>query len=380
MGWIDDHAARIAAHAERELAALVAVSSPSVDAEAAEEAIAVTIALLPPEAEVERIRCSTPECVDDLLATVRGTGTARLLLVGHLDTVIGHDDHRAMHVDGDVWTGSGTVDMKGGDVIAIGVMRALAERPELFAEAALLLVVDEEWRSAPFLHNARFAGFDACLCFEAGELDEHGREAVVVKRKAAAAIEVRATGLSAHSGVDPDAGRNALLALADLARTITDNHHAPGGPERLTVVPTLMQAGEGLNVVPATASLTFDLRADDVRSFDPVLAAIPAELHGVQLEAAFGRLWPGMDSGDSVAGLIADASAIAEQELVPASRGGASDASHFAASILLTIDGLGPRGGGSHAPDEHVLGSSFEPRARVALALVEAVCSTVSRR
>ncbi|HMS73273.1 MAG TPA: hypothetical protein PKB03_09585, partial [Baekduia sp.] len=64
MGWIDDHAARIAAHAERELAALVAVSSPSVDGEAAEEAIAVTIALLPPEAEVERIRCSTPECVD----------------------------------------------------------------------------------------------------------------------------------------------------------------------------------------------------------------------------------------------------------------------------------------------------------------------------
>lgn len=374
MGWIDDHAARIAAHAERELAALVAVSSPSVDAEAAEEAIAVTTALLPAEAEVERIPCSTPECVDDLLATVRGTGTARLLLVGHLDTVIGHGDHRPLKIDGDVWSGSGTVDMKGGDVIAIGVMRALVERPELFAEVALLLVVDEEWRSVPFAHSARFAGFDACLCFEAGELDEHGREAVVVKRKAAAAIEVKGTGLSAHSGVDPDAGRNALLALADIASSVTRAHHAPGGPERLTVVPTLMQAGEGLNVVPATASLTFDLRADDERSFDPVLAAVPRELHGVQIEAGFGRLWPGMDSGERVAELLVAASALAGQELVPASRGGASDASHFASSIALTIDGLGPRGGGSHAPDEHVLGSSFEPRAKVALALAEAVC------
>jgi glutamate carboxypeptidase len=374
MGWIDDHAARIAAHAERELAALVAVSSPSVDGEAAEEAIAVTTALLPAEADVERIPCSTPECVDDLLATVRGTGTARLLLVGHLDTVIGHGDHMPLKIDGDVWSGSGTVDMKGGDVIAIGVMRALVERSELFAEVALLLVVDEEWRSAPFAHTARFAGFDACLCFEAGELDEHGREAVVVKRKAAAAIEVKGTGLSAHSGVDPDAGRNALLALADIASSVTRAHHAPGGPERLTVVPTLMQAGEGLNVVPATASLTFDLRADDERSFDPVLAAIPSELHGVQVEASFGRLWPGMDSGERVAELLVAASALAGQELVPASRGGARDASHFASSIALTIDGLGPRGGGSHAPDEHVLGSSFEPRAKVALALAEAVC------
>ena len=67
--------------------------------------------------------------------------------------------------------GSGTVDMKGGVALALGVMRELAARPELYAEAAVLLVNDEEWRTAPFAHAERFAGFDACLCFEAGELD-----------------------------------------------------------------------------------------------------------------------------------------------------------------------------------------------------------------
>jgi glutamate carboxypeptidase len=42
-------AAELAAHAERELEALVAVSSPSGDVAGAEEAIALCSALLPPQ-------------------------------------------------------------------------------------------------------------------------------------------------------------------------------------------------------------------------------------------------------------------------------------------------------------------------------------------
>ena len=53
----------------------------------------------------------------------------------------------------------------------------------------------------------------------------------------------------------------------------------------------------------------------------------------------------------------------------PSGRGGASDASHFAPAIALTVDGLGPRGGAAHTPEEHVLLDSVEPRAEVALAM-----------
>ena len=53
---------------------------------------------------------------------------------------------------------------------------------------------DEEWRTAPFLHTERFAGWDACLCFEAGELTPDGEEGVVVRRKAAGTIRVNARG------------------------------------------------------------------------------------------------------------------------------------------------------------------------------------------
>ena len=80
--------------------------------------------------------------------------------------------------------------MKGGVVLALGVARALAARPELFAELALLLVTDEEWRTAQFAHVERFRGYDACLCFEAGELGPGGEEGVVVRRKAAGTLRV----------------------------------------------------------------------------------------------------------------------------------------------------------------------------------------------
>ena len=66
--------------------------------------------------------------------------------------------------------------MKGGDVLALGVLRALATRAGDFAEVALLLVCDEEWRvGAVRATSTRFAGFDACLCFEAGQLADGRR-------------------------------------------------------------------------------------------------------------------------------------------------------------------------------------------------------------
>ena len=64
--------------------------------------------------------------------------------------------------------------------------------------------------------------------------------------------------------------------------------------------------------------------------------------------------------------------------MVAAGRGGASDASHFAASIPMTVDGLGPRGGGAHAPHEYMLAASLRPRAEVALAIADAVLARLT--
>jgi glutamate carboxypeptidase len=369
-----DAAPRMALAAERELEALVGVSSPSGDMEGAEECVALAAAFLPTEAEVERVECSTPGHAHDLVGRLRGSGERRLLLLGHLDTVVSHVAHRPLvHEGGDRLIGSGTVDMKGGVALSLGLMRELATRSDLYAEVAILLVNDEEWRTAAFAHAERFAGFDACLCFEAGERTEAGEEAVIVKRKAAATLRVDAHGRSAHSGSAPEKGRSALLALAAAAQLVAARSD-PGGPDRLTAVPTILHSGDAFNVVPPAGELICDLRADRLEAFDPVLEAVPTEHDEVRLEPRIVRAWPGMDSRAATAGVLAVAAESLGRPIVAAERGGASDASHIAAGgIECTIDGLGPRGGGAHAPHEWVSAESLRTRAEVALAVTAAL-------
>lgn len=361
-------AGEIAIRAERELEALVAVSTPSGDIAGAEEAVAVCTALLPLEASVERPESSTPGCAPDMLARIPGRGRPRLLLLGHVDTVFPHDAHVPLRREGERLYGPGGADMKGGVVLALGLARFLASRPELFAELAVLLVTDEEWRTSQFMHVERFAGYDACLCFEAGERAPDGAEGVIVRRKAAGTLRIAASGQAAHSGSAPDQGRNALLALAQAAVQIS-RLHDPHGPQRRSVVPTVIRSGQALNVVPAAGELVFDIRADQLDAFDPVLEAVPRDWDGVALAPTLIRKWPGMDTRAAAQEVIGRAAARIGRPLAAIGRGGASDASHFAASIPLTIDGLGPRGGGAHTSSEFVLAPSLRERAEVALAI-----------
>lgn len=370
-GLIKAQAVQIAARAEAELEQLVAISSPSGDRAGAEQALGLCASLLPDGVTVERPASSTPGSAPDLIGTVNGSGSRRVMLLGHVDTVIGHDAHRPLRREGDRLYGTGTADMKGGVVLALGVARVLAREPELFAELAVLLVTDEEWRVAPFVHaerTGRFSDYDACLCFEAGERTPGGDEGVIIRRKAAGTLKVIATGRASHSGSAPDQGRNALLALAATASAVAEMHN-PAGPERLSVVPTVIHSGEAFNVVPASGELIFDLRARQLGAFEAVLARVLPELDGVQLDARMERLWPGMDSETATASLLASASEALGRRIAGIGRGGASDASHFADAIALTVDGLGPRGGGAHTPQEFVRRESLRERAEVALAI-----------
>jgi glutamate carboxypeptidase len=306
-----------------------------------------------------------------VLARLRGSGQGTLLLLGHVDTVIDHGEHRPLERQGERLIGSGTVDMKGGMVLALGVMRALAAVPEAFTEVALLAVTDEEWRPTALDHGAMFEGFDCCLCFEGGERAAGGEDAVVAKRKAAGTLRIRARGVAAHSGAAPERGRNALLALGEAASGVAALSD-PDGPDRLTAVPTVLRSGEAFNVVPASGELICDLRADSLEAFDRVLASVGTERDGVELEAALVRRWPAMDTRLAAEPLLAAAADLLGRPVLASERGGASDASHMAAHVPLTIDGLGPLGGAAHNPDEYVLADSLHSRAEVALALAAA--------
>jgi glutamate carboxypeptidase len=184
---------------------------------------------------------------------------------------------------------------------------------------------------------------------------------------------VNAHGRSSHSGSAPEQGRSALLALAAVAQVVAARSD-PAGPDRLTAVPTIIRSGDAFNVVPSAGELLCDLRADRLEAFDPVLEAVPGEHDEVRLEATMVRAWPGMDSRAATEAVLAAASARLGRRIVGSERGGASDASHVAAGgIELTVDGLGPLGGGAHTPDEWVSLKSLHSRAEVALAVTEAI-------
>jgi glutamate carboxypeptidase len=351
---------------------LVAVSSPSGDRPGAERAIALCTGFLPSIAQSERVPCSTDGCAPDLVARVQGTGSRRVLLLGHLDTVVAHGEHQSVRREADRLYGSGTADMKGGDALALALFREIAADPRRFAELALLLVCDEEWRTAPLAHVARFAGYDACLCFEAGERTAEGEDGVIVRRKGAGTLRVRATGKAAHSGAAPQNGRNALLALAHAAIEVARSAE-PDGPDQLTVVPTVIRSGETFNVVPSAGELIFDARSNNTAAFKRVLAAVPDEVGGATLDARFDRVWPAMNTELATAPVLLRASELLGREVIPRHRGGASDACYFAAKIPLTIDGLGPLGGGAHTPEEFVFAESFGDRIAVALAVASAI-------
>ena len=377
--WIATAAEEIAERAPAELERLVAISSPSGDVAGADAAIELVLELVPPGVRVERPPCSSADHAADLIVTLSGSGSGRVVLLGHVDTVHAHEDHRALEREGDTLIGSGTVDMKGGDVLAAGVLRALARRGADFEEVALLLVCDEEWRAGDFVHVERFAGYDACLCFEGGELSADGEEAVVVRRKAAGTLRVLAHGRSAHSGASPEKGANALLALAGAAQAVAALHD-PQGPAHLTSVPTVVRSGDAFNVVPAAGELLCDLRADELETFDTVLGGLSSNVDGVRLEAEFLRRWPGMDSSVAAAPLLEDAAERLGRPIRPAGRGGASDASYLAPVIDVVVDGLGPLGGGAHTPKEYIVEASLRSRAEVGLALAAAVLATPKNR
>ena len=147
---------------------------------------------------------------------------------------------------------------------------------------------------------------------------------------------------------------------------------------QLTVVPTVVRSGEAFNVVPGRRRAVFDARASDMRAFERVLAAVPEEIGGVDARAGHGARLAGDGlGGGGRAAACAPPLSCSGGRSSPRARGGASDASHFAVMIPLTIDGLGPRGGGAHTPEEFVHEGSLTARIAVALAVARAAILSV---
>jgi glutamate carboxypeptidase len=299
-------------------------------------------------------------------AVVEGSGTARVAFLCHHDTVEPTSADWGPRIRGDRIHGLGVADMRGGLAVAVHAARLLAEGPRPFARLELVSASDEEGRGRPPATLERLRGFDAVLCFECGNRDG----SVISARKGARWVRLEATGREAHAGVEPDEGRNAVVALA---REIARLQALRRGPDGETVEVTTFSGGHAVNTVPGRAELVADVRALTEAALERLVAEVCAvegrdgvELAGVDLGG-----FPPMPRTGATARLARVAMELAG--VGEATTGGSSDACWVATLGVPVLDGLGPVGGLDHTPGEYAEIASFAARCGMAAGLVEAV-------
>ena len=313
-----------------------------------------------------------------LVAEHRGrAGGVRMLLIGHLDTVVDPGGPGWVREDSSA-RGAGSNDMKGGDVIILYALKALQAADALRdLNVTLVFTGDEESVGQP-LDVARAALIsaaqraDVALAFEGGN-----RGDATVARRGASSWIVRATGRQAHSaGVfGSGAGYGAIYELArilDAFRTqlvgeqyLTFNvATVVGGTDVAYDTNTVSgTAASKTNIIPQAAVAHGDLRfiteEQKERTRGRMRAIVAQHLPGTGAEITFIDSYPAMSPTPGNARVLAIYDEVsralgfgAVAALDPGRRG-AGDIS-FVAPLIDGLDGLGALGTGAHAPGERV--------------------------
>jgi glutamate carboxypeptidase len=300
---------------------------------------------------------------------VRPTARVQLLLTGHMDTVFAadHPFQATSWIDDGILNGPGVADMKGGIAVMLAALKAIERSPA--AERIGYEVVinsDEEvgsLSSAALLAQAA-RGKRAALTYEPSALPD-GTLAGARPGSGNFAMVVR--GRSAHAGRNPEDGRNALIAAADLALRLDALKR-----EGLTVNPSRIEGGSPSNVVPDLAVLRVNLRprtpqieAEARREIDTAVAAVAAK-HDVKIELSggFGRPpKPLTSEAEALFELVKTAGADLGQAISWQPSGGVCDGNNIAACGVPVVDTMGVRGGKIHSMEEFLIVESLAERA-----------------
>ena len=361
------------------LEALVRVESPSDDKAAVDRCMDALAALSGEAgARVDRVAVAA---AGDHLRLVFGPppepGVARLLILGHADTVwpIGTIERMPVeHRDGALH-GPGIYDMKAGLVIGLQALRALGNR--LAASVVFLVTSDEEVGSATSraLIEAEAARADAVLVLEPSlEQAPPPMGGVKTGRKGVGEFRLEVTGVPAHAGAEPEKGASAVLELAHQLLAVRQLARPDRGT---TLNPGVIGGGTRGNVVAEHAWAALDVR---ISTMDEATRIEHALTHLVPVDGrtalhVSGRInRPPLEPSPAGQRLHDRALAIAGalgHPLPAGSVGGASDGNFTAALGIPTIDGLGAVGGGAHARHEHVRIDALPLRAALVAGLVD---------
>ena len=316
-----------------------------------------------------------------IIGTLRGSAPpgARLLLIGHMDTVFdaGTAAVRPFAIAEGIATGPGVTDMKSGLLAGLYAIRALVRRGELpFEQLTFVANPDEEIGSPSSTPHIReiAAMSDVCLVLECARANGD----IVSSRKGILDARITIHGRAAHAGVEPEKGRSAILAAADLVERL---HALNGRWPGVTVNVGVIGGGTRPNVVAERCTLEVDVRAvrrEDLEAAEgaigDLLGALSVPDTTAELEP-MARWWP-MEKLERSGRLVEHAAALAERlgfTVRDAATGGASDANTTSGLGVPSLDGLGPIGGNDHAPAEYLDVASIVPRTALVAGLILAI-------
>jgi glutamate carboxypeptidase len=300
---------------------------------------------------------------------VRPEAPVRLLLTGHMDTVYGadHPFQAVQWLDERTLGGPGVADMKGGLAVMLAALKAVEASP-LASRLGYEVVInsDEEVGSpgsAALLAEAA-QGKLAALTYEPAALPDG---TLAGARPGSGNFSFVVTGRSAHAGRNPEDGRNAVVAAAELALRLNAAKR-----EGLSVNVARVDGGGPNNVVPDHAVLrvnlrprTAELQAEAQAAIDRAVAEV-ATAHEVRihLHGSFGRPPKPLDAAaEQLFALVAQAGADLGQAIRWQPSGGVCDGNNIAACGVPVVDTMGVRGGKIHSSEEYLLIDSLAERA-----------------
>jgi glutamate carboxypeptidase len=306
----------------------------------------------------------------NLLLTVRPNAPVQLLFTGHMDTVfpVDHPFQALAWIErGKVLGGPGVADMKGGIAVMLAALKAVEASP-VSARIGYQVVInsDEEvgsLGSAALLARAA-RGKRAALTYEPSALPDG---TLAGARPGSGNFSFTIRGRSAHAGRNPEDGRNALLAAADLALRL-DSMRVDG----LSVNPARIDGGSPNNVVPDLAVLRVNMRprtpeieAKAHRQVDQAVASVAAEREvDIHVHGGVARPPKPMTADmDKLFGLVKRAGADLGQDIRWQATGGVCDGNNIAATGVPVVDTMGVRGGKIHSMEEFLIVDSLAERA-----------------
>jgi glutamate carboxypeptidase len=298
---------------------------------------------------------------------------APIFLLGHTDTVHPRGAHakNPTRIEDDKFYGCGIFDMKANVVVMLEVIKALSElNLEPPRPITILLSCDEEVGSETgrelVEREAKHAEF--CLVFEPSA---NGK--CKTGRKGTGWYELKAHGIPAHAGLEPEKGASAILEISQQIQKI---HTLNALEKGTTVNVTTIQGGTTSNVIPENASAEIDVRFTSMNEAERIqneIKNLESFDERVSLELLGDINRPPMERTEGVKNLFEKARKIAASinyDLQETQVGGASDGNFVAAMGVPVLDGLGITGNGAHTNEEYILVSDITKRAELLAKLI----------